>query len=453
MPVLFFVVLLFTRSRSGLVGFAVADIAFWGLMFWKTRDFARIRLPFVICHVSFVIVVFLNGTSIDSIDRWFRPLSPSPATSEATPSGYAAPLLEYGGTESGTIRKYVWQGAIAAWASTTKTRLIGTGTETFAFAFYQYRPREHNLTSEWDFLYNKAHNEYLNYLTTTGLFGLGSYLLIIGVFIVWYLKRISEPNTFVSFALFAGWVSILVTNFFGFSVVILQLFFFLFPAMVLVNMQSTSAYYTRPFRVPRFTVWVVSVACLVLLVMLIRMWWADFLFAKGYRGARLGQYQQALQSLTSAIAMNPTEPLYHDEAASALSLLVSVAIANRDATTAASLARESIKENDRAIGISPANVNYWKTRTKILYSFAPFDPTFTKAAITALEKARELSPKDPKIPYNLAVLYGQNGESQKAIELLKAAVDLKPNYRDAYWALHIFYKETGSPELAKSVLS
>ena len=48
----------------------------------------------------------------------------------------------------------------------------------------------HNLTSEWDFLYNKAHNEYLNYLATTGLFGLGSYLLFIGVFLVWFVSRV-----------------------------------------------------------------------------------------------------------------------------------------------------------------------------------------------------------------------------------------------------------------------
>ena len=64
-----------------------------------------------------------------------------------------------------------------------------------------------------------------------------------------------------------------------------------------------------------------------------------------------------------------------------------------------------------------------------------------------------MSPNDPKIIYNLAILEGQNGENQKAIEFLKTAIDLKPNYRDAYWALHIFYKETGSRELSQNVLS
>ena len=494
LSVLFFAVLLFTRSRSGLVGFAAADAFFWGLVFLTssvipglTRDpvltktgfrlggrndnWNKLIIPFVICHVSFVMLVFFNGTSIDSIDRWLRPTPSTTPTTEATPSAYTAPLLEFGGTESGTIRKYVWQGAVTAWKSSVKTMLVGTGTETFAFAFYQYRPKEHNLTSEWDFLYNKAHNEYLNYLTTTGVFGLGSYLLIIGAFIIWFIK-ISKSEFLISkqiqsskskldqlgqleistlhIALFAGWVSILVTNFFGFSVVILQLFFFLFPAMILANGKT---YYNKSLRLPRFTMWVASVISIILLVILGRMWWADILFAKGYRGARLGQYEASRAALSQAIAINPTEPLYHDEASSTLSILTSLAIENRDATTAAALARESIKENDAAIRTEPANVNFWKTRTKILYSFTPFDPTFIKAAITALEKAHTLSPNDPKILYNLAVLYGQDGNTDRAIELLKTAVTIKSNYRDAYWALHVFYNQIKQSELAKSIIT
>jgi O-antigen ligase len=68
--------------------------------------------------------------------------------------------------------------------------LFGTGVETFAFAYYTYRPAQHNMTSEWDYLYNKAHNEYLNYLATIGILGLGSYLLMIRSFSGLQLKSI-----------------------------------------------------------------------------------------------------------------------------------------------------------------------------------------------------------------------------------------------------------------------
>src|SRR5439155_4527129 len=135
---------------------------------------------------------------------------------------------ELGGTDSGKIRLLVWTGAINAWKNHP---LIGTGVETFAFAYYKYKPAAHNLTSEWDFLYNKAHNEYLNYLATTGIFGLGSYLLLIAWFIIYSLLFIVKRRPYTAghllFAsLLASYLAYLVYNFFLFSVVIIAIFFY-----------------------------------------------------------------------------------------------------------------------------------------------------------------------------------------------------------------------------------
>lgn len=501
---LFFSVLLFTRSRSGLLGFAVADVVFWGLVFsLSSPSFGKVStvrsadrkdyiLPFIILHCTLFVIVFFNGTSIDFVDRWVtlngwksrisyrRSEGTNPRINEASGSAYNASLLETGGTESGTIRKYVWQGAINAWKSSPKTMLVGTGTETFAFSFYQFKPKEHNLTSEWDFLYNKAHNEYLNYLATTGIFGLGSYLLFIGVFIFWFIKQffmyhslVSKQITnnktdlnplemrlvsYLSIDLFAGWLSLLVTNLFGFSIVLTQVFLFLFPAMIFVlqragrgqDWQEKTLLIQSPYRVVAYSfVFLVSV---VLLVLLVIAWQADTLFASGYRFNRVGQYGSAVAFLKQAVTLNPIEPYYYDELGSAYAGSVTDALESKDATLAAALVAQSLEASDRALSISPANVNFWKTRTKIYYTFSSFDPIFNDAAIEALEKAGELSPNDPKITYNLSILYGRKGLNDKAIELLKTTIDLKPNDRDAYYALWVFYTEEKKTELAKKLL-
>ncbi|MEK6881094.1 MAG: hypothetical protein AABY22_15855, partial [Nanoarchaeota archaeon] len=100
---------------------------------------------------------------------------------------------------------------------------------------YQYRPREHNLVSEWDFLYNKAHNEYLNFAANSGTVGLAAYLVLVGssiyLIVKLALKKNEKSETITLVAILAGYAGILVTNFFGFSVVITQLFLFIFPAM------------------------------------------------------------------------------------------------------------------------------------------------------------------------------------------------------------------------------
>ncbi len=387
--------------------------------------------------------------------------------------------METGGTDSGILRRYVWIGAINAWRSSLKNTLVGTGTETFAFAFYRYKPKEHNRTSEGDYLYNKAHNEYLNYLATTGILGLGSYLIFIGACIVWFSLSLRDrsdgeaiplgsPRRFaprddgackqcpiLNVALFSGWASILVTNFFGFSVVVVQLLLFLFPAMAIaaerVKSQKQDKMFTMKVSSGFFVPFVLLVS-LVLLVLLSLAWYADTLYAAGYRASRAGQYDVARDRLSRALTLNPGEPQYADELGSAYAGLVTVAVEEKDATKAAQFVKQSLASSDRALATSPKNVNFWKTRTKIYYAFSQFDPAFNDAAIEALEQAQKLSPNDPKITYNLAILYGRKSENDKAIDTLKATIDLKPNYRDAYYALWVFYTEIKKPDLARTVL-
>lgn len=461
--ILFFLVILYTRSRSGYVGLAVADAIFWLFIFFTSKNKKTLRLPFFIAHCAFFLVIFFNGVYIDQVDRWVTlngwtnrlTRVTAPAAADTKPSGT---LLESGGTESGTIRKYVWQAAVTAWRANTKNMLIGTGTETFAFAFYQYRPAGHNMTSEWDFLYNKAHNEYLNYLATTGIFGLGAYLLLIGsyifLFITWVLKGKSEQKL-LPIALFAGWVSILVTNFFGFSVVIVQIFFFLFPGLIVTLTQDISYRHIDLKALGsknQILRWTIAVATVILLVMLCRYWQADTLYSAGYREARANQFAQAQQSVTHALSLNPGEPVFHDEMATTLASLAMAAFDAKNATLAASLAKQSLAQNDMAIRTSPKNVNFWKTRTKLYYTFSGFDPQLNSAAIGALESAQAISPNDPKIVYNLAILYGRQGNNDRAVELLNQAKTLKPNYRDAYFGLYVFYTELKQTDLAKGEL-
>ena len=48
----------------------------------------------------------------------------------------------------------------------------------------------------------------------------------------------------------------------------------------------------------------------------------------------------------------------------------------------------------------------------------------------------------------MGVLYGQSGDSKKAVEILKKTVALKPDYRDAHYALGLFYNDIGEKEKA-----
>jgi O-antigen ligase/Flp pilus assembly protein TadD len=486
---LFFVVLIFTKSRSGLIGLGGAlTFLFIGLL--VMRELKRTTLvALVLPFLMWILIVASFGTGIPQIDSlltwqsWKNRLSTtntSPTnTVQTEPTSSGTTLLEFGGTNSGILRKYVWEGAIAAWRSSPKVFFIGTGTETFAFAFFRYRPVGHNLTSEWDFLYNKAHNEYLNYLTTTGIAGLGSYLLLLGIFAIWFLKMVNQKiaketliatkqnqttividkhqNQLLALALFSGWISILITNFFGFSVVIIQILLFLLPAMIILLLQKDSRKIHLNFNhLPKqvssgigFTAMLIAVICLGYVGM---YWIADYNYETGRRQSRQGLLAEAYRSLSQALLLRPSEPLYYDELGVTLSALSVASMEAGDATTSAELARQSLTASDKSLAISPNNVNFWKSRTKIYFGFSSVDDRFTTAAIESLEKALSLSPLDPKITYNLAVLYGKLNQNEKSIELLKQTIAMKPNYRDAYFALYVFYLEVKQPNLATAIL-
>ncbi|MBI4153424.1 O-antigen ligase family protein, partial [Candidatus Woesebacteria bacterium] len=156
---LYILTLSYSKSRSGLLGLAAVAAIFWGVNFFKNS--------FLLLGLS-IFLIFAGGTP------WTPNLEQlvTRGVQRKTPE-VRGPALETGGTESGTIRKIVWKGAIDVWRHYP---LVGSGVETFAFSYYQFRPADHNLVSEWDFLYNKAHNELLNILATTGILGLGAYL-------------------------------------------------------------------------------------------------------------------------------------------------------------------------------------------------------------------------------------------------------------------------------------
>ena len=353
----------------------------------------------------------------------------------------------------------------------SKNDTLGMGTETFAFAFYQFRPVGHNLTSEWDFLYNKAHNEYLNYLATTGIFGLGSYLLFIGTFIAWFTRTqisnlksqqdakiinwsLSSEFWVLNTALFSGWLSILVTNFW-----ILRRYHasipFIFPILIISStLQNTNAKeYTLRISSTFWMSYITLAIGAILLYVIGNYWYADTLFASGYRYNRSGLYAKALPFLASSVKASPYEPSYHDELAQTYAGLSAEAFENKNATDAARLSTLAIRESDKALSTSPKNVNFYKTRTKVLYTLSVLNPEYNNDAVTSLRAAITLSPNDPKIYYNLAILLGRQNESSEAITNLLVAKKLKKNYRDVYYALHVFYLEAKKSADAVAILT
>ena len=469
---LFYADLIFANSKSTFL----AMLAGFGFLFIVLAFYARHVLQkfygLWIAVILLAVTTFVIGTPFPQLMKFtLAGVMPAPVQTQQTQSGTAAakPAAtanaitgEIGGTDSGKIRELVWRGAIEAWLHHP---FFGTGVETFAFAYYQYRPAAHNLTSEWDYLYNKAHNEYLNYLATTGAFGLLSYLAIIGLFGFFTVKvfrnfaseelfTIDEKNKKIklsshtsifglSLALVVAYITILISNFFGFSVVIINIYFFMIPLFFLFinNLIPQRESTQQEFEVNSGQ-WVGVIAswlvAFYLILVLINYWQADRSYGLGYNLDHAGQYQAAYQPLHQAVAMRPDEPVFKDELAINAAVMATALAAQKDpasATSAAQLAQEAIAANDQITQEYPNDITYWKSRVRVMYTLSQINSQYLVPALDALIKAHQLAPTDAKISYNLGLLYAQAGQLETGIATLKNTVKLKPDYRDAYYAL------------------
>lgn len=488
---LFYISLLYTRARSGIIAF-VLSMSFMAVLYlWLNRKnlsfLKNIFVPiFLAALVIPVYIIQINMPYVDKFSLTFTkevlskpdPVAPrndnsadysaSKPTAEEPPPAISA--LTSGGTQSNQIRDIVWRGGLDAWQANP---IFGTGVETFAFAYYKYRPIEHNNVSEWNFLYNKAHNEYINYLATTGLFGFLSYMAFILLFIFLALinlfnKKIKDTKYFgaikapftldksdpLILSLLTAFIAILIINFFGFSVVILNIYLFLIPAFALLILQLIKQDEFPPkIKYTDYTQWAAISGLLFLafaiIFILIRFWIADTNYALGSNYNKAGDYQTAYPLLQKAVDMRK-EPVFQDELAvnkAILALGLAQQQQQQQTTDSAEiiqkLATEALAENEKLVREHPNNILYLKSRVRILYTLANLDPSFMPAALQAIQAAAALAPTDASILYNLGVLYGQNGDSASAIKVLEQTVAYKPNYREAHFALALFYHDLG----------
>jgi putative inorganic carbon (hco3(-)) transporter len=442
-----FLTLLYTQSRSGFMGFVIGTVGLISGLLWikyKNKSFDKaIMTRYLGLSGILLIIMLINGSPLTpALTQIFKTQDSPPPTEVIT----TAPVnrLEAGGTDSGEIRKIVWQGSLDVWK---RYPLFGSGVETFAYSYYQDRPLAHNQVSEWDFLYNKAHNELLNFLATTGIVGLGSYLLLLSWFGVVSLKIIFKPNpknlpTDQSFtlAMLSGVIALSVSNFFGFSTVMVSVLLFIILASVAIThskeeldpaSKTTATLSTGQFLQLSF----LAIATLMTLIKISKIWQADKAYAAGKSYIEAGYAVQSLEQFQTAIRLRPKEALFRNDLADTYSK-VAIALSQQGQSTASAEFRKSaLAESALALRLNPRHLNYYKTQARVLITLSQLEPALLEQSVDILETALKLAPTDAKLMYNLSLVKISLGQTEVGIEILEKTIAMKTNYEAAHLAL------------------
>ena len=216
--VLGFTSLWFTYSLSGLLGYGIGFCVLLYLFSPIRKNLYKLLTLALVCMLIAVTNLGVFRLRIQDITSDVKNIIP------IVPKVYAADSTQRNLSDPGFIRGGLWLGTTKLIFSSPKVALIGIGPETFPYAFQKFRPRELNYSSEWNFVFNKPHNYFLEVASEQGLFGLGIYLYL-------YLKLLRSLDK----KYLACLIAFAVSNIFGWPTVVTTFIFWMYLASIEVR--------------------------------------------------------------------------------------------------------------------------------------------------------------------------------------------------------------------------
>lgn len=408
----------------GLTGLAIVVILTSGRALWAKRT--EVLLLIALCLTISVLRPGIFGAKFSSLVETLQP-----KITFNRPAWAAPPNNTKKEIDTGDIRLSVWLGALDLWRRDLKSLLIGAGPETFAYNFLSFRPLSLNQTSEWDFLYNKAHNYYLDLLTGTGLLGLIAYLGFVYAVGKKQLKvAAAGPPEKInqSRLLFAGWTTILTTNLFGWPTVYLSLLTFTLPLiMAKLSQNGSEAAPPAETHLPYLRLGLILPIFILILVQILNIFLADVSFSQGLSEADQDR-EEAEANFKDAISLNPYEPAYPKELAF---VLAQKAVTEAEAQKRKSLARQAEKVAQRAYQLNPKNSLTLRSLIKTYYLLSRIDEAYEKDLEDLVKVIIRLSPTEPRSYLDAGLAFFSLGKVKEASASIERSLELKPDYVEA----------------------
>jgi len=350
--------------------------------------------------------------------------------------------------ETAKTRFIGWNAAIQGFK---KDPLTGVGMENYNILFNEYFPANYYLLAPTETYFDRAHNQFFNILSESGIFALLLYLCF-PIYIGYYLIRGYRNKKFSlnEFLLFSGMtIAYFVHLFFVFDDFHSLLFFMVLLALIENQYYDGTiiAYQTNKDAQHKK---ILPVAIIIIMVPLVMY----SIFNLNYKVLRasedtgkaylsndiafsLSHYRAALNEnlITSEnLTLNFAEFLMGLTSTENIEKIKNDSILRADVLNAFLEAKDSL---DNEIKKKPNDAVFYLKLGQLYNSQYLIDDDIShlQGAISQLEKARELSSERIQIYLILGETYVLAGESEKAVEVLEQAVALEPAFKATYYYL------------------
>lgn len=364
---------------------------------------------------------------------------------------------------------------------------FGTGPASYLFNFTTYKPSEFNLKNYWNFSFGTAYDEFLHVLGTLGL--LGFFTLIVLCIVIFKIsskflaltKIAGREAAFQDILLPAlavgGLTGIILLAVHTTTLVSITTTLFIFVLLMMaqdsvrnkaadINLgikASTSD--NKQFDLLPVVLFIVFlVGAVTLLSRLASVVSADY-----YHRLALSQSTKngtkTYEYLQKAETMNPYIDLYRvDMAQTNFALANAIAVqkgpskdnekgslTDKDKQTIQTLLSQAINEGRASVTLSPRSSRNWEVLASIYRNITGVANNALTFSLDAYGKAIQRDPLNPAYRFTVGEVYYSIKNYDLAIRFFTDAINLKPDYTNAYYSLALAYREKGDLKTAQSI--
>jgi len=440
-------VLLMTAVRGAILSF-FGSLFLLALFFVFSSKNRKTRI-----YLSTIIIIFLLlvlGVWVSRDQAWVKNISWLNRVINISIS-----------TETVQTRLWSWNSAIQGWK---ERPVFGWGPENFAVLHMKHFNPGHFTHIGSETIWDRAHNVVLNILATMGVVGLLSYLSIF-FFIFYILIKKFKKKKIGKVTL--GVLAVMLIAYGGQNLFIFDTFANYFMFFLVLGYVNHISRYT-PIVPPKAdtqidveaeknrqeerspSVFLMAIL-LILAIMLvyqtnIKPARANFACTRAILAGRAGNVQQAVDKYQEALNYKTPQGSYetrHKLATFAIQYIENQRRKNKDFDP--SLLYYAIKEVGKNVETYPLDTIPYLYIGRMYILLIDKEPEIAgEQAETAIRKAVEINPRNPRIWYELGQAQLSRKKYQEAYESFKRALELNPKVATSWWFVGVTAHQVGN---------
>lgn len=330
----------------------------------------------------------------------------------------------------------------SSWATTVEAfkrkPLFGVGPRNFNVAFNRFRPREFNTTDNWNMRFSVPHSWFLQVWTELGIVGLAVTVLLL-------IRSISvaKKRSALRYFLVANWI--LLVLFPGNLITV----FLLFLGLALARGKGTEKKFNLVVGeggqngAPIIAGGLLIALGLFFGYYLYNLFLPEMTFYRAVRAASQNKGAETYDLQRRAINQNRFVQTYRISFAQTNLALASNIIRNaqnqqqqlteEQRQQVQQLISQAVNEAKAAVTLEPQNVTGWENLAQIYRQLINLAQNAEQWSISAYQQAVALDSLNPRLRVDYGGLLFSLGQYEEAARQFEVAVNLKPDYANAWY--------------------